>query len=94
MKDYETIIDVLTDKNNETGEILHDQDCNAIIGGICDSEKSASVVLTQCNGKDLFYCAKAAQKSINSAIPKGSGLDLMLKLFNAVSEEEDKEDEE
>ena len=29
----------ITIKNNETGEILHDQDCNAIIGGICDNEK-------------------------------------------------------
>lgn len=84
----------LTIKDNETGEILHDKDCNAIIGGLCDDEKSTSVVLTQCDGKDLLHCAKAAQKSINSAIPKGSVMDLMLKLFNAVSEEEDKEDEE
>ena len=51
----------LTIKNNETGEILHDTDCNAIIGGITDNEKSTSVVLTHCNDKVLFYCAKAAQ---------------------------------
>ena len=29
---------LLTIKNNETGEILHDTDCNAIIGGITDNE--------------------------------------------------------
>jgi hypothetical protein len=82
----------ITIKDNETGEILHDRDCNAIIAGLNDGEKSTSVVLTQCNGKDLVYCAKATQKSINSAIPKGSRLDLMLKLLNAIAEEEDKED--
>lgn len=82
----------ITIKNNETGEILHDQDCNAIIGGICDNEKNTSVVLTECNSKALFYCAKAAQESINSAIPKGSELDLMLKLFNAFAEEKGEEE--
>lgn len=82
----------ITIKNNKTGEILYDQDCNAIIGGICDDEKNPSVVLTHCNGKVLFCCAKAAQESINSAIPKGSRLDLMLKLFNEVSEEKGEED--
>lgn len=84
----------ITIKDNETGKILRDQDCNAIIGGLCDNEKSASVVLVQCNGKDLVCCASAAQKSIDIAIPKDSELDLMLKLFNAIAEEEDKEDKE
>ena len=60
----------ITIKNNETGEILHDQDCNAIIGGICDNEKNTSVVLTQCNGKDLVFCALPAKKAIDKAVPE------------------------
>ena len=59
----------LTIKNNETGEVLHDTDCNAIIGGITDNEKKTCIALTECNVKDLIACAMEAEEAISTVIP-------------------------
>lgn len=59
----------LTIKNNETGEVLRDTDCNAIIGGITYNEKKTCVALTECNWKELMNCAMAADEAISKVIP-------------------------
>ena len=83
----------VTIKNNETGEILHDDDCNAIIGGICENEKSASVVFTSCNGLALARCVFSAKKAIDESIPEDPIIRSMVALYGSLDIKEDKEKE-
>ena len=86
----------VTIKDNETGEILNDQDCDEIIGGISDDEQSASIVLTSCNGKTLLFCARATSIAIDKAIPKDSPIYNIFELFKLLKkgDKEDKEENE
>lgn len=84
----------VTIKNNETGKILYDDDdCNAIIGGICKNEKSFSVVLTSCNCVELASCIFSAKKAIDESIPEDPIIRSMVALYGSLDIKEDKEKE-
>lgn len=55
----------VTIKNNETGEMLVDTGCNAIIGGITLEDTTMTISNTACNGIELAGCVCAAQKAID-----------------------------
>lgn len=53
----------ITIKNNETGELIHDADATAIIGGYTTEEHSMGVILAQCSDLDLARAVQAAELS-------------------------------
>lgn len=89
----------VTIKDNETGEIVHEVECNAIIAGVSYNEnESASIGITHCKGKELLGACVSARKSINKAVENTSSIRLLYSLFEMeliskmMSENEEKED--
>ena len=49
-------------KNNESGEIIHDVECNAIVAGLSLGDCAAvSVGISSCNVSELLSAYKAAE---------------------------------
>lgn len=70
----------ITIKNNETGEIIHNVDTDAIIGAVHEEGKTAAIGLTACNGATLLETASATKKvlkEITSKSPMLSILDIL-----------------
>lgn len=56
----------LTIKDNETGEILRDEDVNCLIGGIILEDDSTGVLLARCNELELAEAVIAAETAVKS----------------------------
>lgn len=83
----------LTIKDNESGEILQNHECNAIIGGVSlGNPDAASIIVTSCTGKELFSAYKATQKSMNKVVEDNPIL-LLADLFGKLNEKEDTEND-
>ena len=64
-------------KNNETGEIIHDTDTDAIIGAIHLEEKTACVGLTNCNGAELLSTIRGAKQVIKEMVEENPALSIL-----------------
>lgn len=70
----------ITIKNNETGEITHDLDTNAIVAGILDDDGAYAVGITHCDSLGLLQAINSAENLITSMYKKHPEL-LILKLM-------------
>ena len=78
----------VTIKDNETGEILQNHECNALIGGVSLADNGvASIIVTSCTGKELLGAYKATQNSIEKIIEDNPIL-LLADLFGKVKKED------
>ena len=80
----------ITIKNNETGEITHDLDTNAIVAGILDDDGAYAVSITSCNALELLNATGGAEKAIDHLL-KGHPELLTLKTIMEKSEDETEE---
>jgi hypothetical protein len=72
----------VTIKDNESGEILREVECKAIVGGIAiNEEESASLVVSSCSGEELLEACKSAKKGILKAIEGNTALKVMFTIF-------------
>lgn len=89
----------VTIKDNKSGEILRELECNAIIGGASiDKETSALIGITDCSGGELIHACQSAKKAIYKVLenePLGMVLftlfemQLMQEMKNKEQEKED-----
>lgn len=71
----------VTIKDNESGEILREVECKAIVGGLAiNEEESATIVISDCNGGELLNACKCAKDAINKALEGDSLLEIMFTL--------------
>jgi hypothetical protein len=72
----------VTIKDNESGKILEELECNAIVGGASlNEEESVSIGITNCNGAELLGTCKSAKMAILAVLEKDPALDIMFTLF-------------
>ncbi len=73
----------ITIKDNETGEIIHDKDTNAIIGAINGAENSTAVIgITSCNTIELLATMRGALQSVKEIRESNPKISLMEDLIS------------
>lgn len=77
--------------NNETGEVLHEADTCAIIGGFVNDEGAVGLLLTHCKPMDHAKAINAAESVINRSYQFRPELKLMALFASVNSEIEEKE---
>lgn len=89
----------VTIKDNETGKIVREVECNSIVGGVSFNDtESASIGISSCNGKELLGACQSARKAISKIIKDSPALRLFYSLYEMelisemMSEKEEKED--
>ena len=80
--------------NNETGEVLHEADTCAIIGGFVNDEGAIGLLLTSCHPMDHAKAINAAESAINKSYQFHPELKLVALFASANSEIEEKEAKE
>ena len=80
--------------NNETGEVLHEADTCAIIGGFVNDEGAVGLLLTHCHPMDHATAINAAETAINKSYQFHPELKLMTLFASANSETVEKNAEE
>ena len=58
----------ITIKDNETGEITHDYDTGAIVGGVEAGDGYFALGLTECNAIELVNTICSAEKAIEAML--------------------------
>ena len=84
----------ITITNNETGEIVHDYDTSAVIGGISLKEGVAAIGLTACPSLVTALTIDGAQIAINKIRddnPKVAMMELFLAMKDALENDGDTE---
>lgn len=72
----------VTIKDNETGEIVREVECNSIVGGISiNEEKSASIGIADCEGRELLGACESAKKAIYKVLEDDPALQILFTLF-------------
>ena len=72
----------VTIKDNESGEILREVECNSLVGGISfDDERSASIGIANCDGGELLGACKSAKKAIYKVLEDDPSLRILFTLF-------------
>lgn len=89
----------VTIKDNESGEIVSEVECNSIVGGASINEKeSVSIGIVECNGAELLGACQSAKKAIHECLKGDTVLTMLftlyeMKLLNEMrSKSEEKED--
>lgn len=87
----------ITITNNETGEIVHDYDTNAVIGGFSVEGGAAAIGLTACPSIITAFTIAAAQTAINKIRednPKVVMTELILSMKDALDNGGDTESDD
>lgn len=72
----------VTIKDNESGEIVREVECNSIVGGVSfDDEKSASIGIANCDGGEILGACKSAKKAIYKVLEDAPTLRILFTLF-------------
>lgn len=72
----------VTIKDNETGEIVREVECNSIVGGASlDDEKSVLIGIANCDGKELLGACQSAKKAIYKILKDDPALRIMFTIF-------------
>ena len=89
----------VTIKNNESGEIIREVECNSIIAGVSfDDKNSASIGISDCNGAELLGACRSAKKTIYKVLKDDPTAMILFTLFEMElmqeirNEEQKKED--
>lgn len=78
----------VTIKDNESGEILQNHECNAIIGGVSLADDgAASIIVTSCTGKELICAYKATQIAMDKMLEDNPIL-VLANLFGKLKKED------
>lgn len=72
---------VITD--NKTGEVLYDENTNAIIGGVSTDDGSCEIVCVQGNVIDIASATIAAKHSIDVSTKKHPEIALLASILDA-----------
>ena len=81
----------VTITDNETGEVIHDKDTTAIIGGFENGDKTTMLVFTDCNFVDIACTLTAAKQAINAITKDGHRGRKLDKLTDKYIKEQTKE---
>lgn len=84
----------LTVKDNESGRIVHDIDCNAIVGALATENGTTNqLAIVHCTGEELFFVCKGAKDAADKAVEDNPKLKLMLMLSDVFGKKEKEENE-
>lgn len=72
---------VITD--NKTGDILYDENTNAILGGVSTDDGSCEIVCVKGNIIDIASATMAAKQSVDDSIKKHPEIALLTSLLEA-----------
>lgn len=83
-------------KNNETGEEIIKQECNAFIGGCSGDDNLQAIVKTSCTTLEMLGCIDAAETSIQQVLkdnPEAKAIREFVKILSKKVEKEGAKDE-
>lgn len=72
----------VTIKDNESGEIIREVECNSLIAGASlNDEESVSIGISNCDGAELLGACKSAKKAIYKVLEDTPTLRILFTLF-------------
>lgn len=72
----------VTIKDNESGEIVREVECNSIVAGVSiNEESSASIGIADCEGRELLGACESAKKAIYRVLEDDPTLQILFTLF-------------
>lgn len=72
----------VTIKDNESGEIVREIECNSIVAGASiNEEKAASIGIASCDGRELLGACESAKKAIYKVLEDDPALKILFSLF-------------
>lgn len=83
----------VTIKDNESGEIVREVECNSLVAGASfDDERAVSLCVSHCNGAELLCACKSAKKAIYKVLEDNPAMRILFTLFEMelVSKEREK----
>lgn len=72
----------VTIKDNESGEIVREVECNSIVAGVSINEESSALIgIADCEGRELLGACESAKKAIYKVLEDDPTLQILFTLF-------------